>query len=59
MEVISLDTLYRVKEALNILKISRDTFYRKVKEGKIKVVKFGYHTRITETELKKIIKEGF
>ncbi|MDZ4731221.1 MAG: hypothetical protein SH820_14885 [Xanthomonadales bacterium] len=46
------DTCYR-------LNICRATFYKQVKKGKIKVVKYGSSTKVLEPELQRVAIEGF
>lgn len=46
------DTCYK-------LDICPATFYKQVKKGKIKVVKYGSRTVVLEPELQRVAKEGF
>jgi len=41
------------------LNICRATFYKQVKAGKIKVVKYGSSTKVLEPELQRVAQEGF
>ena len=48
--------LYTLRETMEILKISRSTLYRFIKTGKIKSVDVLGNVRISEEEIKKIVK---
>lgn len=50
-----MEKLYTVKEACELLKLTRQTLWNYCKEGKIEVVKIGTNIRIKESELKKLI----
>ncbi|EDP75545.1 helix-turn-helix domain-containing protein [Hydrogenivirga sp. 128-5-R1-1] len=50
--------LFTVKEALEYLRISRPTFYRLIKQGKIKPVKIGKRTLIDKNDLDRLIEES-
>lgn len=52
-----IDKMYTLKEAQEILGVSKPTLYNWQKSGKITFVKLGDHlTRIPESELKRLIK---
>ena len=50
--------LLTVNEALEYLRISRPTFYRLIKQGKIKPVKIGKRTLIDKADLDRLIEES-
>ena len=56
--MIKTDRYYSFADVARILRISRQTVYNWNTAGKIKAVKYGKEYRITETELKRILKEG-
>jgi excisionase family DNA binding protein len=51
-----LEKYYSVTEASKILNVSRVTLYTWKKEGKIKFVKIGERNKISETEIKSMVK---
>lgn len=51
----NMETLYTVNECLKLLRISRPTLYRFIKDGKIKPLKMGRKTLFKETELNRFI----
>lgn len=48
---------YTVSEVSALLRLSTLTIYKYIKEGKISVVEFGGHYRVSETSLNKFITE--
>lgn len=52
-----MEKLYTMDEVCLTLKISRQTLYNWRKDGKIKFTKVNGITRISESELMKIVKE--
>lgn len=50
--------IYTVAEAIQILKVTRRTFYRYIDAGQVEVVKMGREYRITEKALKNFINKG-
>lgn len=48
-------TLYTSKEAMKILKVSRTTLYRIVKNGDLKQIKVGGAIRFTEDEINRFL----
>lgn len=49
--------LYTIEEVADLLKLSRRTIYRYLKDGKLKANKVGQSWRITETALNEFIGE--
>lgn len=49
---------YSSTQVADKLNISRQTVFRKIKDGKIKAVKVGKNYKIPTTEVARIIKEG-
>lgn len=47
--------LYTTKEAMEILKVSRTTLYRIVKNGDLKSIKVGGGIRFTEDEINRYL----
>ncbi len=52
-----MEKLYTVKEATEILKISRATLYRHIKNGLLKPIKLGGKTLFLESELNNFIEK--
>lgn len=50
-----MDKLYTVKDALDVLKISKANLYRLMKDGKINPIKLGKRTLFKESELERFI----
>lgn len=48
--------LYTLKETMEILKISRSTLWRYIKQGKIKTIDMLGNPRISKEEIEKIVK---
>lgn len=51
-------TVYTTEEVMEMLKVTRRTFYRYVKAGQLKAVKIGKTYRITEEALKDFLERG-
>jgi len=51
-----MERYYSVTETAKILNVSRVTLYTWKKEGKIKFVKIGARNKISESELKRMVK---
>ena len=51
-----MDKLFTVQETADLLKVSRDTIYKWIKANKIRAMRFEGITRITETQILKIMK---
>ena len=51
--------LYTLKEAAEILRISRQALYNNISRGRLKLTKVGKEYRLTEEQLQDIIKNGF
>mgnify|MGYP000889779530 CR=1 FL=1 len=49
--------LYTTKEAMGMLKVSRTTLYRIVKNGDLKPIKVGSGIRFTEDEINRYLDE--
>lgn len=47
---------YGITAAAKLLGVTRDTIYRWNREGKIKFVKIGAFNKISESELKRMVK---
>ena len=50
--------MYKLKDVVELLNVSRMTLIRKIKEGKIKAIKIGKSWRITKEELNRIMETG-
>ena len=50
--------LYDLKEASKIVKVTRQTLYNHIRDGKLKAVKIGQAYKITEENLKQYIEQG-
>ena len=50
--------VYTTDEALEVLKVTRRTFYRYIKAGQIKAIRMGREYRITEDALKAFLERG-
>lgn len=50
--------VYKVEEAVELLKVTRRTLYRYLKAGQLKAVKLGREYRITEDALKDFLAHG-
>ena len=50
--------VYTTDEALEVLKVTRRTFYRYIKAGQIKAIRMGREYRITEDALKDFLERG-
>ena len=50
--------LYKVRDVAALLNIGRTTLYEYVREGKVRVVRFGRAIRIGRDELERIKREG-
>ena len=46
--------MYTLKEVMSIFKVTRQTIYNWIAEGKIKVVKIGGIVRVSEEEVERI-----
>lgn len=51
--------LYTLAEVAEILRVSRQTIYNNIRNGRIKVAKIGKEYRFTEEQLQNIIKNGY
>lgn len=51
--------LYTLREVAEILRVSRQTIYNNIRNGKIKAAKIGKEYRITEEVLQDIIANGY
>ena len=51
-----MEKCFTINQVCEILQISRPTFYKRVKEGNIKVVTCGKTTRIAQSEIKRIMR---
>ena len=51
--------LYTLAEGAEILRVSRQTIYNNIRNGRIKVAKIGKSYRFTEEQLQNIIKNGY
>jgi excisionase family DNA binding protein len=49
--------VYTVEESLDILRMSRDRFYRFIRDGNIKALKAGRRTLIPASELQRFVDE--
>ena len=54
----TIEKLYNLKEASVICRITRQSLYNHIKEGKLKATKIGKEYRITESNLKQYIEKG-
>lgn len=52
-----MERMFTVKEAMEILNLSKSTIYRLVENGTIKAVKIGGSIRIPQAELRRFILE--
>ena len=50
--------VYTTDEALEVLKVTRRTFYRYIKAGQIKAIRMGREYRIKEDALKDFLERG-
>jgi putative molybdopterin biosynthesis protein len=50
-----MEKLYTIKEVAEMLRVSKVTLYRMMKDGKIQTVKLGRKTLFTEEELDRFI----
>ena len=51
-----MEQLYTPEEVAENLKVTRKTIYNWIHEGKLQAVKVGHFWRISETELKRLLK---
>lgn len=51
-----MEQLYTIKEAAHILKVTKMTIYNWHAQGKIKIIYINDNPRITESELKRLMK---
>lgn len=49
---------YSLQEVADLLKVSKQSIYNWLKEGRIKAKKYGKEYRVTQEELNRLIKEG-
>lgn len=49
---------YSLQEVADLLKVSKQSIYNWLKEGRIKAKKYGREYRVTQEELNRLIKEG-
>jgi excisionase family DNA binding protein len=52
------EKLFKPQEAWAVLRISRPTFYRRVEDGSLPVVRMGSAIRVTETVLREAVQKG-
>ena len=50
---------YTLKQVADILGVNRQTLYNHIRRGTFSAVKFGKEYRITEDQLKDILKNGY
>lgn len=50
--------LYSLQEVADLLRVSKQSIYNWLKEGRIKAKKYGREYRVTQEELNRLIKEG-
>ena len=51
-------TVSTVPEACRELNVSRSHFYRLIREGKVRVIRFGRSVRVSPEERQRLIREG-
>ena len=51
--------LYTLKEVADILRVSRQTLYNNIKNGRLQATKVGKEYRITEERLRDIVANGY
>ncbi len=50
--------LYTIEEITDILKVTRRTIYKYIKNGSLKAIKIGKYWRIKRVDLQKIVNQG-
>jgi excisionase family DNA binding protein len=58
MDLTEKNSVLTTNEAIKILKISRPTFVKCIREGKIKAIKVGNGWRVLQSELYRFLKSG-
>ena len=51
--------LYTLQEVADILRVNKQTLYNHIRKGHLDLAKFGKEYRVTEGQLKDIIKNGY
>ena len=51
--------LYTLQEVADILRVTKQTLYNNIRKGKLQANKVGKEYRITEEQLKDIVKNGY
>lgn len=51
-----MEQLYAIKDLVQLLRVNKTTIYRWEKEGKLKFVRINGKPRVTESELKRLMK---
>ncbi len=52
------ETLYKIREASELLRVTTKTVYRWTVEGRIRTVRMGRAVRVPASEIDRIIREG-